>query len=106
MLKLFQEFDIRYVRGSINQSYVISIVERFGKDEAEKKKYEELKKKFRIRITQQTRLPLKQEYLMKGLTEAYPQYLEMLKTIDEDNAKMDCAGTGHEMIVPAARLFG
>jgi hypothetical protein len=46
-------------------------------------------KKSMIRISQHMRLSLKECYLVKGLNEVYPQYGEMLKTIDEDNSSMD-----------------
>ena len=92
LLELFKECDIRYPRESNNLSCVISIVERFakaGKDELDEKKYKEYMRDFKIKITSQTRLPLKEDYIIKGLTEVYPQYIQMLRTIREDNSEMD-----------------
>ena len=44
------------------------------------------------------RLPLNDEYVVKGLNETYPQYMEMLKTIDEDNASMELID--HDYAIP------
>ena len=95
LLELFKEYDIGYQNEAINTSYVISIVDRFAKSKLQDKdmylKYRYYMKNFKIRIVQQTRLPLRQEYLSYGLTKVYPQYMEMLKTIDEDNKMMESA---------------
>ena len=93
LLELFKEYDISYKGEAINTSYIISIVDRFANhthcNHKELQKLSDLMIKFKIRITQQTRLPLQQNYLMMGLHKMYPQYMEMIKTIDKDNSTMD-----------------
>ena len=95
LLELFKEFDIGYQYEAINTWYVISICNRFEKRKPKDRKmymkYRDYMRNFKIRIVQQTRLPLRQEYLSYGLTKVYPQYMEMLKTIDEDNKMMESA---------------
>lgn len=92
-LELFNDYGISNQSKSYNQSYVMSIIDTFNRkgmdDERQYELYNAYMKKSKIRIAQRTRLPLKECYLVKGLNEVYPQYGEMLKTIDEDNANMD-----------------
>ena len=52
-------------------------------------RYKKYMEKSMIRITQRTKLHLKEEFIVNGLNEMYPQYMEMLETIDEDNATME-----------------
>ena len=93
LIELFNDYNIDKQSKSYNQSYVMSIIDTFNRkgmnDEEQMKRYNNYMEKSKIRITQRTRLPLKECYLVKGLNEVYPQYGEMLKTIDEDNATMD-----------------
>ena len=90
LLELFNDYGISNQSKSYNQSYVMSIIDTFNRkgmdDERQYELYNAYMEKSKIRITQRTRLPLKECYLVKGLNEVYPQYGEMLKTIDEDNA--------------------
>ena len=91
--ELFNDYQIESQSKSNNQSYVISIIDRFNRkvenDKEQMEIYNNCLKNSRIRIVQQTRLPLKEEFIVKGLNEVYPQYGEMLKTIDEDNSSME-----------------
>ena len=93
LLELFNDYGISNQSKSYNQSYVMSIMDTFNRkgmdDERQYELYNAYMEKSKIRITQRTRLPLKECYLVKGLNEVYPQYGEMLKTIDEDNSSMD-----------------
>ena len=93
LLELFNDYNIDKQSKSYNQSYVMSIIDTFNRkgenDEEQMERYNAYMEKAKIRITQRTRLPLKECYLVKGLNEVYPQYGEMLKTIDEDNSSMD-----------------
>ena len=93
LLELFNDYNIDKQSKSYNQSYVMSIIDTFNRkglnDEEQMERYNAYMEKSKIRITQRTRLPLKECYLVKGLNEVYPQYGEMLKTIDEDNSSMD-----------------
>lgn len=70
-----------------------SIVQRFKNAESqtaqEYQQYLDCMEALRIRITQRTFLPLSKESIIKGLNEVYPQYPEMLKTIDADNKTLD-----------------
>lgn len=92
LIELFDEYEINDQSHSINTKYVISIANTFkSKSKKEKDQYErylDYMKKGRIRISQQTRLALDEVYIVQGLNEMYPQYLDMLKTIDEDNQSM------------------
>ncbi len=89
LIELFNEYHISHKSKSYNKSYVISIIDRFKKDKDQWELYDEYMKKSKIRIVQQTRLSLDEGRAIMGLSEMYPQYMEMLETIDEDNASMD-----------------
>ena len=93
LLELFEEYGISRINQSYNSSSMISIVDTFKakamKDKDQYQRYLEYMKNHRIRITQQTKLALDEKFLILGLNEMYPQYLEMLKTIDEDNRSMN-----------------
>ena len=90
ILSLFKKYDIidKFIKSlsSINHSYLISIVDTFGKDEKKKQELVEAKRRFNIRIAQRTCLPLSDEVIAAGINERYPQYMAMCKTIAEDNA--------------------
>ena len=90
LLSLFKKYNItnKFIKSlqSINQSYLISIVALFGKDEKKKQELVEAKRRFNIRIAQRTCLPLSDEVIAAGINERYPQYMAMCKTIAEDNA--------------------
>ena len=92
LIELFDEYGINNQSDSINTKYVISIANTFKskskKDKDQYERYLDYMKRGRIRISQQTRLALDESYIVQGLNEMYPQYLEMLKTIDEDNKSM------------------
>ena len=106
LLELFNEHQISNQSQSYNQSYVISIIDTFNRkgknDEEQMERYNAYMKKSMIKITQQTRLPLKECYLVKGLNEVYPQYGEMLETIDEDNASMELID--HDYALPTFKM--
>ena len=89
LIELFDEYHISHKFKSYNKSYVISIIDRFKKDKDQWELYDEYMKKSKIRIVQQTRLSLDEGRAIMGLSEMYPQYMEMLETIDEDNATME-----------------
>lgn len=89
LIELFNDYHISHNSKSYNKSYVISIIDRFKKDKDQWELYDEYMKKSKIRIVQQTRLSLDEGRAIMGLSEMYPQYMEMLETIDEDNASMD-----------------
>ena len=90
LLSLFKKYNItdKFIKSlqSINHSYLISIVQLFGKDEKKKQELVEAKRRFNIRIAQRTCLPLSDEVIAAGINERYPQYMAMCKTIAEDNA--------------------
>lgn len=89
LLKLFKDFHITDAFESIksiNQSYIISIVNTFAKDEKKRQEFAEAKRRFNIRIAQRTCLPLSDELIAAGINERYPQYARMCKTIAEDNS--------------------
>ena len=90
ILSLFKKYNItdKFIKSlqSINHSYLISIVDTFGKDEKKKQELVEAKRRFNIRIAQRTCLPLSDEVIAAGINERYPQYMAMCKTIAEDNA--------------------
>lgn len=89
LIELFDEYHISHKSKSYNKSYVISIIDRFKKDKEQWELYDEYMKKSKIRIVQQTRLSLDEGRAIMGLSEMYPQYMEMLETIDEDNSSME-----------------
>ncbi len=95
LLELFRKYNIDHKYEAKNISYVISICNRFAKSKSQKRemylKYCDCMEKLKIKIVQQTRLPLSLEYLVVGLIKVYPQYMEMLHTIDKDNRMMDPA---------------
>ena len=90
LLYLFKKYHVtdKFIKSlqSINHSYLISIVQTFGKDEKKKQELVEAKRRFNIRIAQRTCLPLSDEVIAAGINERYPQYMAMCKTIAEDNA--------------------
>ena len=90
LLSLFKKYKItdKFVQSllSINYSYLISIVQTFGKDEKKKQELVEANRRFNIRIAQRTCLPLSDEIIAAAINERYPQYIAMCKTIAEDNA--------------------
>ena len=92
LIELFNEHQISNQSKSLNQSYVISIIDTFARkgdsDIEQMERYKKYMENSKIRITQRTKLHLKEEFIVNGLNEMYPQYMEMLKTIDEDNATM------------------
>ena len=89
LLSLFKKYSItdKFIQSlsSINYSYLISIVDTFGKDN-KKQELVEAKRRFNIRIAQRTCLPLSDEIIAAAINERYPQYMAMCKTIAEDNA--------------------
>ena len=89
LLSLFKKYHItdKFIQSlsSINYSYLISIVDTFGKDN-KKQDLVEAKRRFNIRIAQRTCLPLSDEIIAAAINERYPQYIAMCKTIAEDNA--------------------
>ena len=89
LIELFNDYHISHKSKSYNKSYVISIIDRFENEKEQWELYDECMEKSKIRIVQQTRLPLKEGQVIMGLSKVYPQYIEMLGTIDEDNALMD-----------------
>ena len=89
LIELFNDYHISHKSKSYNKSYVISIIDRFKKDKEQWELYEEYMKKSKIRIVQQTRIALDEGHIIMGLSEMYPQYIEMLETIDEDNSSME-----------------
>jgi hypothetical protein len=89
LIELFNDYHISHNSKSYNKSYVISIIDTFKRERDEWELYDEYMKNAKIRIVQQTRLPIKEGQIIMGLSEVYPQYLEMLETIDEDNATME-----------------
>ena len=89
LIELFDEYHISHKSKSYNKSYVISIIDRFKKDKDQWELYDEYMKKSKIRIVQQTRLSLDEGRAIMGLSEMYPQYMEMLETIDKDNSSME-----------------
>ena len=89
LIELFDECHISHKSKSYNKSYVISIIDTFKRDKDQWEIYDEYMKKSKIRIVQQTRMALDEGHVIMGLSEVYPQYMEMLETIDEDNNSMD-----------------
>ena len=89
LIELFNDYHISHNSKSYNKSYVISIIDKFKKDKEQWELYEEYMKKSKIRIVQQTRIALDEGHIIMGLSEMYPQYIEMLETIDEDNSSME-----------------
>lgn len=89
LIELFNDYHISHNSKSYNKSYVISIIDKFKMDKEQWELYEEYMKKSKIRIVQQTRIALDEGHIIMGLSEMYPQYIEMLETIDEDNSSME-----------------
>ena len=89
LLELFNEYQIVSQSQSHNKSYVISMIDTFARDKEQEELYKKYMEKSTIRITQQTKIPLTKGGLLAGLREVYPQYIEMLETIDEDNSSME-----------------
>lgn len=88
LLALFKEYNITdsYKQNitSYNLNTLSSVLKSFN-DTQKAKDFEEANRRFNIRITPRTSLPLKDDVILKGIYERYPQYREMAKTISQDN---------------------
>lgn len=102
LLELFNEHQIESQSQSHNKSYVISMIDTFARDKEQGELCDDYMKRGKIRIAQQTKLPLTKGSLMAGLSEVYPQYIEMLETIDEDNNSMELID--HDHAIPTFKM--
>ena len=102
LLELFNEYQIPSQSQSHNKSYVISMIDTFARDIEQRELCEKYMKKSMIRIAQQTKISLTKGMVMAGLREVYPQYMEMLETIDEDNATMELID--HDHAIPTFKM--
>ena len=102
LIELFNEYQIVSQSQSHNKSYVISMIDTFARDNEQREMYKKYMDKFMIRIAQQTKLSLTKGMVMAGLREVYPQYIEMLETIDEDNNSMELID--HDHAIPTFKM--
>ena len=102
LIELFNEYQIVSQSQSHNKSYVISMIDTFKNDKEQWEQYDDYMKRGKIRIAQQTKLPLRKGCLLVGLSEVYPQYMEMLETIDEDNNSMELID--HDHAIPTFKM--
>lgn len=90
LLGLFKEWDI-VVRESVAwapYNYAVEVAEAFRKEPEKKIRLVEANRRFNIKVTDRTCLPLDDDTLLAALIQRYPQVLEMWKTMAEDNSTM------------------